>query len=292
MSVRVVGLANIAVLGNVVGGCRVTRSSGLLHNGFVVPGVGEANGGFMVYSKSSVIVRTAEVRRRIKSKSARSTMAEDPGSVSQELETLVDGSRTLTGYTSFGPSTSPFESRLNKMSKWLASGATFLVIVWKHNEHAIWAGIGAALSGALAKALKRLINGKRPESATGRKLDPGMPSSHAQGFMYLSTYASLALLTGYGWSLGTTTSACAMLLMGVYLSWLRVADGLHTVPQILVGGAVGGTVASLWIWCWHEVIKEELVAHPTSKFALFMAAAFGATAYVIFSMRKWRLDQY
>ncbi|KAL2608767.1 hypothetical protein R1flu_027340 [Riccia fluitans] len=270
MSVGLQGLSCVVILG---GGFRELRG--------------------LSYKKSTG--RIVAVRKR-RSKSPRSEMAEDSEGVSQELKTVVTNEfGTFMEYTSLKRTTSfvpPFQSRLNKISKWLVSGATCVVIVWKHNEHALWAGIGAALSGALGKVLKRLINGKRPDSASGRKEDPGMPSSHAQGFMYLSTYASLALLTGYDWSLWTMASACGLILMGAYLSWLRVADGLHTIPQILVGGAVGSTFACFWMWCWQGIIKQGLEVYPTSRYFLLMAAAFAATGYVIFSMRKWRFDQY
>ncbi|KAG6541086.1 hypothetical protein Mapa_017525 [Marchantia paleacea] len=220
----------------------------------------------------------------------RSEMASDSTELQpsvRELEKLLGDGCTAPNLRSSG-----FQTRLNKASKWLVTSATGGVIVWRHDESALWAFVGAILSGGIGKALKHLINDKRPDSADGRKADPGMPSSHAQGFIYLSTYASLGLLSGQSLSVWTIASVCALLLTGAYLSWLRVADGLHTIPQILVGGTLGCTVASSWFWSWKAFAEPFLKSHPDAKYYIFFASAVAGISFFLTSMKNWRLNQY
>jgi hypothetical protein len=77
-------------------------------------------------------------------------------------------------------------------SKWVAVIITAVVVLWRHDEHALWFAVGSVVCGIFCKCLKYLINQARPPTAEGVKEDPGMPSSHAQGFAYLITYACAA----------------------------------------------------------------------------------------------------
>ncbi|BBN19570.1 hypothetical protein Mp_8g11750 [Marchantia polymorpha subsp. ruderalis] len=222
------------------------------------------------------------------------TPRSDMSSDSKELQPSVRELEKLVGDGSTAPNLriSAFQTRLNKASKWLVTSATVGVVLWRHDESALWASLGAVLSGGIGKAMKHLINDKRPDSADGRKADPGMPSSHAQGFLYLSTYASLGLLSWQSLSVWTITSVCAVLLTAAYLSWLRVADGLHTIPQILVGGTLGCTVASSWFWIWKAFAEPFLKSHPDGKYYLFFASVFAGIVFFLISAKNWRLNQY
>lgn len=103
----------------------------------------------------------------------------------------------------------------------------------------MWALLGSIVSSFLNKALKKIINQARPASA--RKEDPGMPSSHANSLAFLGTYSSLALAQYH-----SSGAATALFLTSLFLTWLRVALGYHTYPQVLVGFCLGSGTAIGW----------------------------------------------
>ena len=133
---------------------------------------------------------------------------------------------------------------VNESTKFIVSGACLAVLLTHPNVPVCWCLSGSVFNSLNSKLLKRLINESRPEGAT--KLDPGMPSSHAQSLAFLSTYAALA--TGASGALGPWGAAAgaATVALGVFLAWLRVALGYHTWPQVAVGYGVGVANALLW----------------------------------------------
>ena len=93
--------------------------------------------------------------------------------------------------------------------------------------------------------LKIILNHKRPESAReSNKSDPGMPSSHAQSLAYLGAYAAIVLCAHPSALHLATTGLIAA--VSLFLAWLRVELGLHSVPQVAVGYLVGCVNASVW----------------------------------------------
>lgn len=129
-----------------------------------------------------------------------------------------------------------FHKTVNKITKYAVSGAAAATLAAHPNAHVAWCLLGAVVAAFVNKAVKKVINAPRPANA--HKPDPGMPSSHAQSLAYLSGYVAMfAALPN------NIPAACAVVALGAYLSWLRVATGLHTVPQVGVGFALGLTNA-------------------------------------------------
>eukprot|EP00878_Enallax_costatus_P010240 GHUV01010690.1.p1 GENE.GHUV01010690.1~~GHUV01010690.1.p1 ORF type:complete len:299 (+),score=103.24 GHUV01010690.1:436-1332(+) len=135
-------------------------------------------------------------------------------------------------------------SAINESTKWTVSAAVFGVLVWQHNEFAAWAVIGAVLSSFICKVLKHVINQQRPDNA--QKSDPGMPSSHANSLNFLSVYAALSMDYHTRSHPAAVAAAISTVMLGVFLTWLRVHLGYHTWPQVLVGAVLGGSTAAAW----------------------------------------------
>lgn len=70
------------------------------------------------------------------------------------------------------------------------SGLFAGVILLRHDAEAVWIAMGSIINAVLSIALKRIINQERPTSAL--KLDPGMPSSHAQSIFFIITVSILS----------------------------------------------------------------------------------------------------
>ncbi len=75
-------------------------------------------------------------------------------------------------------------------SKWLVAGCYTSAAIWKHDALIMWAMIGAVLNSMFSNLLKRIFNHERPVSAL--RSDPGMPSSHAQSFLYSAVFLILS----------------------------------------------------------------------------------------------------
>jgi hypothetical protein len=82
---------------------------------------------------------------------------------------------------------------LNESTKWVVSATAAAVAAHRRDAAVGWAIIGAVASAFLNKAAKRALNQRRPDSAAGRKADPGMPSSHANSLAFLGTSAAIGL---------------------------------------------------------------------------------------------------
>lgn len=113
------------------------------------------------------------------------------------------------------------------------------IVVYEASAIATFGVIGGAVSSVLSKALKVVVNAKRPHAE--REPEPGMPSSHAQNLLFLSLF--------YAWQLkcNSYTTVC-LVGAAIVLSALRVLHGHHTVAQVVVGGCVGATLACAWIY--------------------------------------------
>ncbi|CAK9094648.1 unnamed protein product [Durusdinium trenchii] len=136
-------------------------------------------------------------------------------------------------------------------TKWLVSGAVFGVLLWRQDSAICWCVLGSVGAAANCKCLKVLINQSRPRGA--RKVDPGMPSSHAQSLGFLSIYFALDVafpFSGPAQRVPTDSGRAAWAGMlvagGLFGSWLRVAMGFHTTAQVAVGYALGAASAVVW----------------------------------------------
>ena len=162
---------------------------------------------------------------------------------------------------------------VNESTKFIVSGACLAVLLTHPNVPVCWCLSGSVFNSLNSKLLKRLINESRPEGAT--KLDPGMPSSHAVSLSYLSTYAACALLLrggGYpdvpgAWPVPPSfvrPGACALVALGVFLTWLRVRLGYHNNAQVCVGYGIGAVTSLGWLWCGENVVGPALATDPNA----------------------------
>ena len=133
---------------------------------------------------------------------------------------------------------------VNEATKWVVSGTAFVFLVTQRDARVSWGLMGACVTAGLAKALKRHLNQKRPDASW--KADPGMPSSHATALAFLATYASGGCLA-FAASPALAWSGCAAsMASATFLTWLRVATGLHTAEQVVAGFALGSASSAAW----------------------------------------------
>lgn len=136
---------------------------------------------------------------------------------------------------------------VGKSTKWVVSAAVAYTLATRRDIPTLSFVVGSLMNGVLSKVLKRLLNQKRPDTAT--QTDPGMPSSHAQSLFFLGTYAMLALGGGTppSWLPVSVPAAQGLLLAYITTASLwRVLVGFHTTAQVAVGAAVGTATARAW----------------------------------------------
>ena len=140
-----------------------------------------------------------------------------------------------------------------------------LGIFWAYRRpsHAALFAVGFALNEITNHLLKRTIKAPRPnedirlfqlEVASGRPIDTeryGMPSHHAQIAFYITVFLSL-----------TFKSVSLLIVSGfvsLYVCYMRVKERKHSVLQVFVGAAVGGSMAALVYyggWSWINKKRE------------------------------------
>lgn len=66
-------------------------------------------------------------------------------------------------------------------------------------------------------------------------------------------------------------------------SWLRVSQQLHTVPQVVVGAAIGSSFFSMWIYAWKVFVTKAFESKLPVVIGTFSVAAglcLGFTSYL------------
>eukprot|EP00850_Spirogloea_muscicola_P009182 SM000051S17542 [mRNA] locus=s51:284795:286504:+ [translate_table: standard] len=186
-------------------------------------------------------------------------------------------------------------SALNASTKWGATLTAAAIVALRPGLPAAWFVTGAVLNALLARALKRALNQPRPAAASSsgdaagasQRTDPGMPSAHAQSLGFLSCYAARAAV-----SMSSTTGgvAAALLLIaaGVFLAWLRIATGLHTLDQVAFGFGVGSIGALAWSHSWTSLALR--FSGPGSLLPAFVYCT-GAASAVVFAVKILRLGE-
>ena len=163
------------------------------------------------------------------------------------------------------PRKSAVLSAVNESTKFVVSCAALGFLLLNPSIETCWALLGSVVNSVNGKILKRILNHERPDGS--RKADPGMPSSHATSLSYLSVYgaASLAYFRdaapALGYSGQLAVSAC-LVVIGMWLSYLRVSTGYHTPPQVVVGYGLGSMTALAWLFVGLKYVKPTLIAHP------------------------------
>jgi len=144
---------------------------------------------------------------------------------------------------------------INAATKWVVSGAAFAVLLWRHDASICWCIVGSFVAVVNCKILKVAINESRPVGA--RKADPGMPSSHASSLGFLSGSAAIFLSAA-----GGAPAAGAVLALGAFLSWLRIANGFHTTAQVVCGYILGLGSAAAWNYLGEAYALEAIGEGP------------------------------
>jgi len=196
----------------------------------------------------------------------------------------------------------PILDKINESTKWTVSAAVFSTLAARRDLIAAWWVLGSILAAVLCRALKLALNEARPPTA--RKADPGMPSSHANSLGFLAMFVSVwaanhgTAATGTGpFSLGAissiNTSPIVFLLtfgfsaLGLFLTWLRVALGYHTVEQVAAGWLLGSSIAVGW---WHLGIKKAipiLVQRTELQLVLYSITTVSIMFFILSNVLRW-----
>ena len=153
---------------------------------------------------------------------------------------------------------------LNESTKFVVSATAMVFLMFHPTVETCWCLLGSIVNSVNGKLLKRALNHSRPDGA--KKVDPGMPSSHATSLSYLSWYAALAFAfepNAFGLATFVTrTLAFGLVSLGAFLAYLRVKLGFHTWPQVYVGYGLGSSTALVWILFGKGYLIQHLARHP------------------------------
>jgi len=190
------------------------------------------------------------------------------------------------------PRTSGVLAIVNESTKFVVASVALAFLLVNPSVDTCWALLGSVVNSLNGKILKRILNHERPDGAV--KADPGMPSSHATSLSYLSVYgaASLAYFKDAAPMLGYPAQvACAAVLVvvGAFLSYLRVRLGYHTAPQVVVGYALGATTALAWLACGVARVFPWLAVNPEMLRVLHSMLII-AIGWFAISALKWVED--
>ncbi|TXG59685.1 hypothetical protein EZV62_014258 [Acer yangbiense] len=212
------------------------------------------------------------------------------------------------------------ESTLNRLSKWLVSGLFGALIIGRHDIEALWILMGSILNAMLSIALKRILNQERPVSTL--RSDPGMPSSHAQSIFFIFSFAIIssnvlvfrfrflfflnakhvintcpncpnadAVVEWMGLNEVSLAISGIALALAIYLTWLRVSQKLHTIPQVVVGAAVGSTFFTLWLLSWNALVMEAFNSSLWVQIIVYLGAAGLCLGFLLYVIRNWFKDE-
>jgi dolichyldiphosphatase len=202
----------------------------------------------------------------------------------------------------------PLLNTINESTKWMVSAAVFSTLAVRRDLICAWWVLGSILAAVLCRGLKFALNEARPPTA--RKADPGMPSAHANSLGFLAMFVSVwAAHNGTARTsasisdlisstlFSTSTSPLIFFLslgipaLGLFLTWLRVALGYHTVEQVAVGWLLGSSIAVGW---WYFGIKKALpllVLMPELQFALYGVTTIAITLFSVSNVGRWIKEQ-
>lgn len=130
-------------------------------------------------------------------------------------------------------------------TKWAVVAIMSVIVMYRRDASVVLFAFGSILNSMVGKTLKRVIRQPRPHGA--KKMDHGMPSSHATALSFLSSGAAVNLIKTQGLVSWALVTASMILAGAVVASWWRVSVGYHTTAQVLVGWTVG--VLNCLLWC-------------------------------------------
>ena len=119
---------------------------------------------------------------------------------------------------------------------------------------------GALCNALMSKIIKRVV--RQPRPTLSKKGGYGMPSSHAHLLFYFFTILTLLSRKHYPSYLSSALSA-ALGCYAVTAAYWRVADGLHTLPQTLVGASLGVSMGCVFHFNQHHILSSVLASFRT-----------------------------
>lgn len=174
---------------------------------------------------------------------------------------------------------------LNNATKWAVSAVAFGTLLWRRDLLAAWCVLGSVVAALNCRVLKFAINEARPSD---RKADPGMPSAHGNSLGFLATFVSLAAFTSLG---SSSPQGLALVLgvptLGIFLAWLRVALGYHTVSQVVAGWLVGGASAGAWFAWGHRHVLPCAMQHSQLQTQIYTATGAAVAVFAYKNVRRW-----
>ncbi|XP_008241715.1 PREDICTED: lipid phosphate phosphatase epsilon 1, chloroplastic [Prunus mume] len=182
-----------------------------------------------------------------------------------------------------------WESTLNRLSKWIVSALFAVVILWRHDAEAMWAAMGSVANTILSAALKKILNQERPVPSL--RSEPGMPSSHAQSIFYIVLFTIWSVVEWLGINEITLTIGAFTLATGIYLSWLRVSQKLHTLSQVVVGATFGTIFSILWLLLWNAFVHKAFISSLWIRIVIALGAAGFCLGFVVYVIRHWLRDE-
>jgi len=177
-----------------------------------------------------------------------------------------DAAASVPSPSARGPSRkSAVLAAVNESTKFVVSCTALAFLLLNPSAETCWALLGSVVNSVNGKILKRVLNHERPDGAI--KADPGMPSSHATSLSYLSVYgaASLAHFKDAAPALGYPAQlavSAVLVVLGIFLSYLRVKTGYHTPPQVIVGYGLGSSTALAWLFVGLTYVRPLLETNP------------------------------
>lgn len=76
--------------------------------------------------------------------------------------------------------------------------------------------------------------------------------------------------------------------MAIYLTWLRVVMGYHTIAQVAVGWVLGSGVASSWWLVGHRKVLPYLAAsNPVYSTFLYGLTVVAVVVFSCTNVRRW-----
>lgn len=177
----------------------------------------------------------------------------------------------------------PLLDAINESTKWTVSAAVFATLGVLRDATCAWWVLGSIAAAALCRGLKLTLNHARPANAP--KADPGMPSAHANSLGFLSTFvAAWAAAAGGGrvgaLSLGVPAGA-------LFLTWLRVSLGYHTVAQVVAGWALGSLIAVGWWVLGVRAALPAAAASPALQAGLYGLTTAAVVFFIVSNGARW-----
>lgn len=70
-------------------------------------------------------------------------------------------------------------------------------------------------------------------------------------------------------------------------SWLRVAQKLHTIDQVVVGAVLGSCFSVAWLWSWDAVVSEAFNSYMWVQVSILLASAICCMGFLLYVILNW-----